>query len=81
MSPLIVTCLFLTLALSVAALVVLQLRRRISGLQAILDLLTQTEFHHADPPSPESSAVDAGDLDADHRDHLDRLRSVGSRPE
>ncbi|EGF24943.1 hypothetical protein RBWH47_05703 [Rhodopirellula baltica WH47] len=84
MSPLLIVCLFLSLALTVASLLVWQLRRRVRGLHAIVHLLTQRKFYHADPilPSEDEGSDKASQSDdAILRQSLDRLRSVGSRPQ
>ncbi|EKK01512.1 hypothetical protein RBSH_03178 [Rhodopirellula baltica SH28] len=84
MSPLLIVCLFLSFALTVASLLVWQLRRRVRGLQAIVHLLTRRKFYHADPTqASEAKNIDiAGQPDASVlADFAERMRPVRSRPE
>ncbi len=84
MSPILIFCLFLSLALTVASLLVLQLRRRVRGLQAIVHLLTHRKFYRADPTqAPEAKSIDiAGQPDASVlADVAERMRPVRSRPQ
>ncbi|WP_146529485.1 hypothetical protein [Novipirellula artificiosorum] len=69
MSPILMVCLFLSMALATASLIVLQLRRQRRGLQALLQQLLRKEFSHADNNAPHESPS----ADDDHY-HMDRDR-------
>ena len=48
MDSMLIVCLFLSLALAIATLIVIQLRRQRRGLQSILQRLLNKEFYRAD---------------------------------